>query len=82
MIGVGPVEVSTIERVIQAFGNEVAGVTGALVPMGTNLALSFVALSVLFMFYALLSGGQNLIVPVVRFAGTAYATLWAVRNWP
>lgn len=74
-------DAGVIEQALTLAGDRAAGVTGLLVPAGSQLALWFTTLGVLVLALAIAGGGINILAPAVRFSAAAYATRWAVESW-
>ena len=75
-------DASTVETMLELVATQAAAITGHLVPIGHNLAISFVTLGVLFLSFRIGTGATSTLAPVVRFTGAAFATLWAIDFWP
>ena len=76
---IGP---GTINDVLGAIATQVTTAITKLVPVGQALTGSFVALSILMLGAALVSGGSSFIAPIVRMTAAAAGTFWAISHWP
>jgi hypothetical protein len=72
----------TINDVLGAIATQVTTAITKLVPVGQALTGSFVALSILMLGAALVSGGSSFIAPIVRMTAAAAGTFWAISHWP
>lgn len=74
-------DVSTIERVIDQVGNEVAAMVGVLAPIGQSITLSLTVLAVIAMGCALAQGASIAVGTLLRVTAAATLTNWAISQW-
>lgn len=73
-------DVGIVEAALANIADQVAGIVGTLVPIGTTLTGSFLVLSILFLGLNLMLGG-SFTSAIVRTMGAAAATFWAIQEW-